>query len=110
MREHQPGMWNVAPSEGAFLRDQVIKAKARHALEIGTFNGYSGIWIATGLRQTGGHLLTLEIDQGRAKLAQENFKAAAADSLVTLKLDDALQEIPKLKGPFAFCLHRCRQK
>jgi predicted O-methyltransferase YrrM len=53
MRQHQPGMWNVAPSEGAFLGDLVVKAKARRALEIGTSNGYSGIWIATRLRQVG---------------------------------------------------------
>jgi len=46
--------------------------------------------------------LTLEIDEGRAKLAQENFKAAALDSLIELKLGDALREIPKLKGPHDF--------
>src|SRR5439155_17567741 len=65
MREHQTGMWNVAPSEGAFLRDEVVKVNAQRALEIGTSNGYSGIWIALGLRETGGHLITLEIDDGR---------------------------------------------
>lgn len=102
MREHQSGMWNVTPSEGAFLRDLVIKGEVKHALEIGTSNGYSGIWIATGLRQTGGHLLTLEIDEGRARLAQENFQAAGINSQVTLKLGDALQETPKLRGPFEF--------
>lgn len=102
MREHQPGMWNVDPNEGSFLRDQVVKLKAKRALEIGTSNGYSGIWIALGLRQTGGYLVTLEIDEGRAKLADQNFRSAGVDSLVTLKLTDALKEIPKLQGPFDF--------
>lgn len=102
MREHQTGMWNVNPNEGAFLRDEVVKVNAKRALEIGTSNGYSGIWVALGLRKTGGHLLTLEIDEGRAKLAQENFRAAGVESLVTLKLGDARQEIPRLQGPFAF--------
>ena len=99
MREHELGMWNVAPSQGAFLRDPVIKPKAQRALEMGTSNGCSGIWIATGLTRQAGILLTLEIDEGRAKLAQENFKAAALDSLIELKLGDALREIPKLKAP-----------
>ncbi len=102
MRAHQTGMWNVAPSEGAFLRDEVVKVKAKRALEIGTSNGYSGVWIALGLTKTGGHLLTLEINQERANLAQENFRAAGVDSLVTLKLGDALEEVPKLQGPFEF--------
>ena len=102
MREHQKGLWNVAPSEGEFLRDQVVKARAQHALEIGTSNGYSGIWIALGLRETGGHLTTLEIDEGRARLAEENFQAAGVASLVTLRRGDALELIPKLHGPFEF--------
>lgn len=102
MREHQPGMWNVAPREGLFLHNLVVKVHAKHALEIGTSNGYSGIWIGAGLRQTGGHLLTLEIDPGRAQLAQENFRAAGLEDVVTLKLGDALKEIPKLQGPFDF--------
>jgi predicted O-methyltransferase YrrM len=102
MREHQPGMWNVAPREGVFLHDLIVKVRAKHALEIGTSNGYSGIWIAAGLRETGGHLLTLEIHPGRAQLAQENFRAAGVENIVTLKLCDALEEIPHLQGPFDF--------
>jgi caffeoyl-CoA O-methyltransferase len=93
-------MWNVDANEGAFLREQVVKVKAKRALEIGTSNGYSSIWIALGLRQTGGHLTTLEIDSARAKLAQENFRAAGVESLITLQHGDALEEIPKLQGPF----------
>lgn len=102
MVKNQGGMWNVNANEGAFLRDQVVKVKARCALEIGTSNGYSSIWIALGLRQTGGHLITLEIDSARAKLAQENFRAAAVEPLITLQRGDALEEIPKLQGPFKF--------
>lgn len=102
MREQQRGMWNVDPNEGAFLRDLAIKVKAKRALEIGTSNGYSGVWTALGLRQTGGHLWTLEIDEGRARFARENFRAAGVESLVTLTLGDALNEIPQLQGPFEF--------
>ncbi len=102
MRENQKGMWNVNPEDGSFLQDLVVKVKAKQALEIGTSNGYSGIWTALGLRRTGGHLLTLEIDEGRARLAEENFRQAGVDSLVTLKRGNALEELPKLQGPFEF--------
>lgn len=102
MPKNQPGMLNVNANEGAFLRDQVIAAKAKRALEIGTSNGYSAIWIALGLRQTNGHLTTLEIDGAKVKLARENFRAAGVESLVTLQLGDALKEIPRLPGPFEF--------
>jgi predicted O-methyltransferase YrrM len=99
---NQTGMLNVSASEGAFLREQVIKVKAKRALEIGTSNGYSSIWIALGCRQTGGHLTTVEIDDAKVKLATESFRAAGVDSLITLVHGDALQEVPRLQGPFEF--------
>jgi predicted O-methyltransferase YrrM len=102
MRQHEGNLWNVTPAEGAFLRNLAEKVHAKRALEIGTSNGYSSIWIALGLDQTNGHLLTLEIDPGRARLAQENFHAAGVESLVTLRLGDALEEVPKIQGPFDF--------
>jgi caffeoyl-CoA O-methyltransferase len=102
MRDNQRGMWNVNPGEGAYLRDQVIKAQAKHALEVGTSNGYSGTWIALGLRKTGGHLTTLEIDDTRARLAAENFRAAGVDSLITIMPGDARKTIPTVQEHFEF--------
>jgi predicted O-methyltransferase YrrM len=102
MPKNQPGMLNVDTHEGQLLRENVIKAKTRRALEIGTSNGYSSIWIALGCRRTGGHLTTLEIDEQKVKLARENFREAGVDSLITQVQGDALQEIPKLRGPFEF--------
>ena len=102
MRKNEGNLWNVNPDEGAFLRGLAEKVHAKEALEIGTSNGYSSIWIGMGLRKEGGHLLTLEIDEGRARLAQANFRAAGLDSLITLKLGDALEEVPKLRGPYDF--------
>jgi len=102
MRQNEGNLWNVNAEEGAFLRNLAEKLHAREALEIGTSNGYSSIWIGMGVRKEGGHLLTLEIDEGRAKLAQANFKAAGLDPVITLKLGDALVEVPKLHGPYDF--------
>jgi predicted O-methyltransferase YrrM len=102
MRENQTGMWNISPREGLYLYNLVVKHHLKRGLEIGTSNGYSGIWIASGMRATGGHLLTLEIDGDRAQLARENFQAAGVERYVTLERGDALQAIPKLTGPFDF--------
>lgn len=86
MPTNQPGMLNVDENEGAFLRDQVIKVKAKCALDVGTSNGYSSLWIALGLHQTGGHLTTLEIDDPKVKLPRENFRLAGLEPLITLTL------------------------
>ena len=102
MRENEGNLWNINAAEGAFLRDLIVKHKVQRALELGTSNGYSSMWIALGLRQTGGHLQTMEIDRGRAHTAENNFRAAGLDSLITVTIGDALQEIPKVSGPLDF--------
>jgi caffeoyl-CoA O-methyltransferase len=100
MRAGEKGMMNVAPAEGEYLSKLVQKLKARHVLEIGTSNGYSGIWFALGLRDTGGKLLTLDIDPGRRSLALKNFRTTGLDDIIESRLGDALQILPGLKGPF----------
>ena len=91
------GMMNVPPEDGRFLRLLTEAMNAKHVVEIGTSNGYSGIWILLALRSTGGKLTTYEIDARRASLARENFKRAGVDHIVTLVEGDAHEEVPKLK-------------
>lgn len=104
MRDNQSGMWNISPREGLYLYNLILKHHLKKGLEIGTSNAYSGIWIASALRATGGHLTTLEIDQERADLAEDNFRAAGVEALVTLERGDALQKIPELDDAFDFVL------
>src|SRR3970040_1832565 len=70
---------SVPPEDGRLLRVLVESIGARHAVEVGTSTGYSGIWLAIALRATGGRLTTFEIDPGRAALARENFRRAGVD-------------------------------
>ena len=100
MRADERGMMNIAPSEGEYLSSLVVKLKAKRVLEIGTSNGYSGIWLALGLRETGGKLITLDIDMGRQALARSNFKIAGLDDIIDARLTDALKAIPGIAGPF----------
>ncbi len=99
-RNQRGGMMNVPPEDGRLLRLLTEAVGAKHVVEIGTSNGYSGIWICLGLRSTGGKLTTHEIDARRAALARENFKRAGVDDLVTLVEGDAHQEVTKLNEPF----------
>ena len=98
-RNQSGGMMNVPPEDGRVLRVLVEATGARHVVEIGTSNGYSGLWICLGLRATGGKLTTYEIDAHRASLARENFQRAGVAELVTLAEGDAHVETPKLRKP-----------
>jgi caffeoyl-CoA O-methyltransferase len=98
-RNQSGGMMNVPTLDGRILRLLTEATNAKHVVEIGTSNGYSGIWFCLALRTTGGKLTTHEIDEGRASLARENFKRAGVDKLVTLVMGDAHQTVTRLKEP-----------
>lgn len=93
------GMMNVPPEDGRLLRLLTEAVGAKRVIEIGTSNGYSGIWFCLALRKTGGKLITHEIDADRAALAHKNFKRAGVNEIVTLVEGDAHKEVTKLKGP-----------
>ena len=98
MDENQSqGMMNVPKEDGRLLRLLTEATNARHVVEIGTSNGYSGIWICLALRATGGKLTTFEIDEERAGLARKNFERAGVDDLITLILGNAHEEVNNIK-------------
>jgi predicted O-methyltransferase YrrM len=51
-------------------------------LEIGTSNGYSGIFLAEAAREFGGLLVTVESHAGRFEIARENFARAGVSDFV----------------------------
>lgn len=99
------GQWhdmNVPSSDAKLLYDLIIKGKYKSALEIGTSTGYSGIYMAWALSKTGGKLITIDIDEGRHKIALENFKKAGLSEYIDARLADAHSLVKELKGPFDF--------
>jgi caffeoyl-CoA O-methyltransferase len=94
------GQLAISEEDGQFLRLLVASTGRKRALEIGSASGYSAIWIGMGLRDTGGKLVTIEYDPGRAKEAKENVEKAGLSDIVTVISGDAFQEIPKLSSTF----------
>jgi len=92
----------VSEEDGRFMRLLVAATRSTRALEIGTASGYSAIWIGLGLRETGGHLVTIEYDKPRAQQAVDNIKKAGLADVVQVVTGDALAEIPRLSGSFDF--------
>jgi predicted O-methyltransferase YrrM len=91
------GMMNVPPEDGRILRMLTEAIGAKRVVEIGTSNGYSGIWFCLALKRTGGQLITHEIDERRAGLARENFKRAGVDDIVTLVMGDAHETVTRIE-------------
>jgi predicted O-methyltransferase YrrM len=96
---YRKGTMNVPLADGRMLRLLTEAAGARNVVELGTSNGYSGLWFCLALSKTGGHLTTFDIDRGRFEMARENFKKAGVEGMVTQVFGDAHKEVTRLKDP-----------
>ena len=94
---------NVAPNQGKLLFLLARAMGAKDILEIGTLGGYSTIWLARALPR-GGRLITLEVDNRHASVAESNVKRAGLDHAVELRLGRAVDSLARLvsegAGPF----------
>jgi len=84
---------------GALLRVLAIAAGATRILEVGTAIGYSGLWLA-GALPPDGMLLTIELDESRAREARANFERAGVAGRVNVMIGDAARLVAKVAGPF----------
>lgn len=85
----------ISPDQGAFLTLLARILGARHAIELGTFTGYSAICIARGLAE-GGRLTACELDADRAAAARENFELAGVADRVDVAVGPALETLDGL--------------
>ena len=102
--------WNISSETAKFLYIWVKSMKAKNVLEIGTSNGYSGLWLASAISGNGGSLTTVESFQERFDLAEENFAEAGLAEVVNQVLGHAPEIIPDLQGEFDFAFFDATKK
>jgi caffeoyl-CoA O-methyltransferase len=102
IRAKDKGQLAVSEEDGKFLRLLIASTGRKRALEIGGASGYSAIWMAQGLRATGGKLVSIEYDPVRARELADNIRKAGLTDVVQVVAGDAFVEIPKLRGTFDF--------
>ena len=82
LEKTQKDFWNIPRKTGVLINTFIKMMNVQNALEIGTSNGYSGLWIAKALKKTGGKLTTIEFYEKRQSLAIENFKKCGVHDIV----------------------------
>lgn len=102
LEKTQHDFWNVSRASANFLNMLIKISGAKEVIEVGTSNGYSGIWIAKALKETGGNLTTIEYYEKRIVLAQENFKKCEVDDIITIKQGSACEVLEELEGIYDF--------
>ena len=82
--------------QGQLMRMIVQMSGAREILELGTFTGYSAIYLAGALPQDG-HLDTLELNDELEDLILEGFEKAGLEDRISLHIGDCKETILKLR-------------
>jgi len=85
--------------QGLFLQFVSKLAKPKRILEIGTFTGFSGLCLASGLAPDG-ELHTLELRAEDAATAQSYFDRSPFKHQIFLHIGNAQTIIPALQGPW----------
>jgi predicted O-methyltransferase YrrM len=83
----QAGM-QIGPDQGALLALLVRLIGARHALEIGTFTGYSALAVASALPLDGG-LVSCDVNEEWTRIARRYWSEAGVSGRIDLRLGDA---------------------
>ena len=87
----------VSADEGRLLQVLLMSIRARRVLEVGTFGGYSAIWMARVLPDDG-ELLSIEIEQRHAEFARRYVQRAGLADRVEIRVGRALDILPSLDG------------
>jgi len=100
--EHSRKLLNLEPDTAAIVSILASSSGASRALEMGTSNGYSTIWLAASIRPAGGRLISIERNREKQLMARDNLQKAGLLDYVDLRLGDATEIVRTLAGPFDF--------
>lgn len=87
----------IAPEQGTLLTLLSKLTRARFAVEIGTFTGYSAICIARGVRP-GGRLVCFDLSEEWTTIATRYWERAGLADRIELRLGDAHDTLDTLEG------------
>ena len=89
---HKMAGMQIAPEQGQFMALLVELTAARKYLEIGTFTGYSAMWVAKAMGPQG-HIVCLDVSEDYTSVAREHWKRAGVDGRIHLRVAPALETL-----------------
>ncbi|MEM7062508.1 MAG: class I SAM-dependent methyltransferase [Cyanobacteria bacterium P01_B01_bin.77] len=90
--QHPFGDMQIAPDQGQFMALLIRLMGAKNVLEIGTFKGYSALWMALAL-PADGILITCDIREECRALAIPHWQAAGVADKIDLRIAPALDTL-----------------
>lgn len=83
----------ISKEQGNHLVELIRENNIKHIVEFGTSFGISTLFLAQGVLETNGHIITTELLDSKVKIAQENFKKAGVENLIEVKAGNALETL-----------------
>jgi caffeoyl-CoA O-methyltransferase len=96
-------LMQISPEQGAFMMLLTRLVGARHAVEVGTFTGYSSLSIARGLPDDG-TLLCCDVNEEWTAIARKYWERAGLDDKIELRIAPALDTLRSLPAEERFDL------
>jgi predicted O-methyltransferase YrrM len=90
----------VEPTTGRFLFSLVAPQTDCEVLEIGGSRGYSTVWLAAGVRNLGGRVLSVEHDPHKVEAWRGNIAEAGLEDWAELLEGDAKEVVPGIADVF----------
>src|SRR5688500_9927066 len=102
-RGEAPPTFQIAPEQGTFMQLLTAALGVRHAIEIGTFTGFSALCIARGLPEDGS-LICLDRSAEWPAVARRYGARAGGDGRIDLRRGEALTTLRSLPSVETFDL------
>jgi predicted O-methyltransferase YrrM len=93
-------MLNLEPASAQLLSILARATGVTRAVEVGTSNAYSTIWLAWSLAPAGGRIISIDRNPDKHVLARENLRRANLQDRVELRTGDAAELVRQLTGAF----------
>lgn len=90
--------WQIPRIEGDLLHHIALSTRAKTIVEVGTSYGFSGLFWSMALKQTGGHLHTIDKDPKKFESSKQTFARAGVADVVTNYLGDAREILRNMPG------------
>jgi len=100
---------NLEPDSAEFICALAAGCHARALLEIGGSSGLSTIALAAAARQTGGRLVSIEVERSRQEKARRRLRALGLSDRVEFVLADAATVLDRYEG-LEFVLLDCEKE
>lgn len=95
---------SISKEQGKDLKRLIKENNFKNIVEFGTSFGISTLFLAQGVMETGGRIITTELIESKAQKAIENFKKAGVNDLIEVRIGDALETLKNHAEPIDLLL------